>query len=94
MKYDDDIKPISYLKANAAGIIRKLHKSRKSMIITQNGEAKAVIQDITAFRQYQESLVLLKVLAQGAKDIEKGKIKPAKKVFTDIEQKITSLKNR
>ena len=94
MKYNEDIKPISYLKANAAGIIRKLHKSRKSMIITQNGEAKAVIQDITTFRQYQESLALLKVLAQGAKDIEKGKIKPAKKAFTDIEQKITSLKNR
>ncbi len=94
MKYDEDIKPISYLKANAAGIIRKLHKSRKSMIITQNGEAKAVIQDITTFRQYQESLALLKALALSTKDIEKGKIKPAKQAFTDIEQKITNLKNR
>jgi prevent-host-death family protein len=40
------IKPISYLKAHSAEIVRTLAEKGESMIITQNGEAKAVIQDI------------------------------------------------
>ena len=94
MKYSEDIKPISYLKANAAQMIRKLHKSHKAIIITQNGEAKAVVQDIKVFEQDRESMALLKILAQGTREIEKGEFKPAEKAFYDIEQKIKIQDNR
>ena len=67
------IKPISYFKANAAEIIRDLADVREPMVITQNGEATAVIQDIHSYQATQETLALLKLLAMGERDIDDGK---------------------
>ena len=64
MKYSTRIKPISYVKANAAELIRELAENREPLIITQNGEAKAVMQDIATYEQDQETLALLKILAR------------------------------
>ncbi|HEU0200137.1 MAG TPA: type II toxin-antitoxin system Phd/YefM family antitoxin [Burkholderiaceae bacterium] len=65
MKYSTRIKPISYLKANAAAVIHELDEQREPFVITQNGEAKAVLQDVASFEQTQETLALLKMLALG-----------------------------
>lgn len=65
MRYSQQIKPISYLKANAAEVLTRLTESGTPMIITQNGEAKAVLQDIASYEETQETLALLKVLALG-----------------------------
>ena len=73
MKYSTRIKPISYLKANAAEVVRELAEQREPLVITQNGEAKAVIQDVASFEQTQETLALLKILALGNRQIEEGK---------------------
>ena len=73
MKYDSRIKPISYLKANAAKVVRGLAESGEPMIITQNGEATAVIQDIASYEQTQETLALLKILALGEQQAKEGK---------------------
>ena len=78
MKLSNQIKPISYLKAHASEIIRKLGEHREPLIITQNGEAKVVIQDIESYEQTQETMALLKILALGLRQIEKGKVLPAK----------------
>ncbi len=88
MKFSENIKPISFLKAHASEIIRELSKSKKTLIITQNGEAKAVVQDIKLYEQNQESMALLKILAQSSKSIRKGKFKPISKAFTDLESRI------
>jgi len=74
MRLSNQIKPISYLKAHAAEIIRHLGKKGESLIITQNGEAKAVIQDIKMYEQTQETMALLKILALGNRQIEQGKV--------------------
>ena len=76
MRYSTQIKPISYLKANAADVLEELHEQRKPLIITQNGEAKAVLQDVASYEETQETLALLKILALGNKQIEQGKVKP------------------
>ena len=55
MKYSTRIKSISYLKANAAGIVRELAEQREPLVITQNGEAKAVIQDVGSYEATQET---------------------------------------
>ncbi len=73
MKYSSRIKPISYLKANAAKVVRGLAESGEPMIITQNGEATAVIQDIASYEQTQETLSLLKILALGDQQAKEGK---------------------
>ncbi len=88
MKLSENIKPISFLKAHASEIIRELSKSKRTIIITQNGEAKAIIQDIKLYEQNQESMALLKILAQSSNSIRKGDIKPISQTFTDLENKI------
>ena len=81
MKYSTQIKPISYLKANAADIVRQLAEQREPMVITQNGEAKMVIQDVASFEETQETMALLKILALGNRQIEEGKVVPAADVI-------------
>ncbi len=71
-----NIKPISYFKANAAEVLLKLAEQREPYLITQNGEAKAVLQDIASYENTQETLALLKVLALGNQEIEAGKVTP------------------
>ncbi|HEU4922728.1 MAG TPA: type II toxin-antitoxin system Phd/YefM family antitoxin [Burkholderiales bacterium] len=73
MKYSSRIKSISYVKANAADLIRELTQKREPLVITQNGEAKAVMQDVASYDATQETLALLKILALGRRQIEKGK---------------------
>lgn len=87
MRYSAQIRPISYLKANAAEVLHDLADRREPMVITQNGEAKAVIQDIASFEQTQETLALLKLLALGNQDIEAGRTKPARDVIARLKAK-------
>jgi len=74
MRLSSQIKPISYLKAHAAEIIRNLGDKGDPLIITQNGEAKVIIQDIKSYEQTQETMALLKILALGNRQIEEGKV--------------------
>jgi prevent-host-death family protein len=80
MKLSSQIKPISYLKAHAAEIVRNMGEQREALIITQNGEAKVVMQDIESYEQTQETMALLKILALGKRQIEEGKVEPAAEV--------------
>ena len=77
MILSSQIKPISYLKAHAGEIVRTLGDRGGQMVITQNGEARAVLQDIHSFEQTQETMALLKVLALGNRQIEAGRVEPA-----------------
>lgn len=72
MRYSTQIRPISYVKAHAAEIMAEMQETRNPMIITQNGEAKAVLQDVKSFEETQETLALLKILALGDAEIEAG----------------------
>lgn len=84
MKPSEAIKPISYLKAHAAELIRDIVDNGKTLIITQNGEAKVVVQDVKEYEKTQESLALLKILALSSNNIKKGKVKPLDEAFEDI----------
>lgn len=87
MKYATRIKPISYVKANAAELIRELGENREPLVITQNGEAKAVMQDIASYEATQETLALLKILALGQREIEEGRTVPADEAFRHIRER-------
>ena len=87
MNYATQIKPVSYLKANAAKILLQLAEQRNPMVITQNGEARAVIQDVASFEQTQETLALLKILALGNQQIAAGKVKPVEEVVQRLRSK-------
>lgn len=87
MRYSSQVKPISYLKANAAQVLLQLAAGREPLIITQNGEAKAVIQDVASYEETQETLALLKILALGNREIEAGKVKPVATVVARLRAK-------
>ena len=84
MKLSRRIKPISYLKAHANEIVRTIREQREPLIITQNGEAKAVMQDIDSYEQLQETVSLLKILALGNRQIEAGQVQPAAEVLARL----------
>ena len=87
MRYSTRVKPISYLKANAAEVLTQLAEAREPMVITQNGEARAVIQDVATYEETQETLALLKILALGNAEIDSGKVKPAAEVIARLRAK-------
>ena len=87
MSLADSIKPISYFKANAAEVLEKIAQSGEPLIITQNGEAKAVVQDIASWEKAQETLALLKLLAMGEQDIAAGRYKPAREAIEQLRAK-------
>ncbi|EGG28470.1 prevent-host-death family protein [Aequoribacter fuscus] len=84
MKLSDQIKPISYLKAHAAEIVRNLSSRDEPLVITQNGEVKAVMQDIKTYEHTQETMALLKMLALGQLQVEQGKVQPAADVIARL----------
>jgi len=87
MKLSSQIKPISYLKAHAAEIVRNLGDQGAPLIITQNGEAKVVLQDIESYEQTQETIALLKILALGNRQIEAGKVEPVAAVIQRLRER-------
>ncbi len=88
MKLSEAIKPISYFKAHASEVLRDITKGNKTMVITQNGEAKAVLQDVRSYEQTQESLALLKILALSNRSMNEGRYKPIEQSFKDIRARI------
>ena len=87
MKLSDQIKPISYLKAHAAEIARTLGERQQPLIITQNGKAKMVVQNIDSYERMQETVSLLKILALGNRQIEAGQVEPAAEVIARLRKR-------
>jgi prevent-host-death family protein len=87
MKLSNNIKPISYLKAHAADIIRNIGSHQEPLIITQNGEAKAIVQDIDSYEKERETMAMLKILALGNQQINKDAVIPAADAIKKIREK-------
>lgn len=81
------VKPISYVKANAADLIRELKEMGEPLVITQNGEATAVMQDVATYEATQETLALLKILALGRRQVEEGRTVAADDVFRRLRKR-------
>jgi prevent-host-death family protein len=87
VRYSSRVKSISYLKANAAEVLAQLSEQREPLVITQNGKATAVLQDVASFEETQETLALLKILALGNQDVEAGRVKPVADVVARLRAK-------
>jgi prevent-host-death family protein len=87
MRYSSQVKPISYIKAHAAEVLALLTEQRQPLVITQNGEAKAVLQDVASYEETQETLALLKILALGNQAIDAGKVAPLADVMARLRAK-------
>ena len=94
MNLREDIKPISYIKTNAADMLKRVNDTHNPIVITQNGEAKAVLMDTESYQEMRNSLGILKLLAEGERDIEKGDIYSQEYVFEEIESKLNKMKKK
>jgi len=84
-----DIKPISYVKTNAANMMKYVNEKRNPIVITQNGEAKAVLVDIQTYQETQDAFALLQLIKIAEKDIENGNVRRPDDVFTELRNQLT-----
>ncbi len=88
MNITSDIKPVTYLKSRAADLLNQINDTRRPVIITQNGEPRAVLQDPESYESMRNAIGILKALSQGESDIKNGKIKSQEKMFNAIESSL------
>lgn len=92
MKLSESIKPISYLKTNASKLIKDVSDNQKTLIITLNGEAKVVLQDVRVFEKTQDTLALLKLLSMSTKELKNGKTRKISDTEKSMSKRIAELK--
>lgn len=85
MKITNDIKSITYLKSNAAELLNQINETQRPIIITQNGEPRAVLQDPKSYENMRNAIGILKLISQGEEDIKTGKVKTQEEVFENID---------
>ena len=88
MSIENDIRPITYLKSRAADLLKQVNETKRPVIITQNGEPRAVLQDPQSYESMRNALGLLKLITQGEEEIRKGKVRSQDDVFSRIEKAI------
>ncbi|MDA0323459.1 MAG: type II toxin-antitoxin system Phd/YefM family antitoxin [Verrucomicrobia bacterium] len=88
MKLSQIVIPVSEAKNNTAKMIDDVVKKRRPAVITQNGRARVIVQDLRSYEEMQESLAMLKIAALGRIDVRDGKIKPLRKAFADVRKQI------
>jgi prevent-host-death family protein len=85
MNISKDIKPVTYLKSRAADLLKQINDTHRPVIITQNGEPRAVLQDPKSYEDMRNAIGILKLISQGEEEIKDGKSKPQEEVFKNIE---------
>jgi prevent-host-death family protein len=93
MKLSTAVKPISYLKAHASELIRDITITRQTLVVTHNGEAKVVVQDIRSYERMQETLALLKILTRSKQNIRRRRSKSMDDVFRSLDKRIAAFKH-
>ena len=88
MNIKNDIKSVSYLKSRAADILNQINITRRPVIITQNGEPRAVLQDPESYENMRNTIGILKLLSQGEDDLKNERINSQEDVFANIEYRI------
>ncbi len=88
MNITDDIKPITFLKNRAADVLQQINETHRPIIITQNGEPRAVLQDPESYESMRNAIGILKLISQGEEDVKQGNVKSQEQLFSDIEKRI------
>ena len=86
MNISKDIRPITYLKSKAPDLLKQINETHRPIVITQNGEPRAVLQDPVSYENMRNAIGLLKLISQGEQDVKDGKVKPQEAVFAHIEK--------
>jgi len=88
MNIATDIKPVTYLKSRAADLLNQINETHRPVIITQNGEPRAVLQDTASYENMRNAIGLLKLISQGESDVRNGRVRLQSEVFNGIENSL------
>ena len=88
MNISEDIRPITYLKSRAADLLKQINETHRPVIITQNGEPKAVLQDPESYENMRNAIGILKMISLGEEDLRAGRVKTQKEVFDAVEKRV------
>ncbi|MBI5739364.1 MAG: type II toxin-antitoxin system Phd/YefM family antitoxin [Nitrospirae bacterium] len=88
MKLSTAVKPISHIKSHASEIISEISETGNPVVVTVNGEARVIIQDLKEYEKDRESMAMLKLMAMGRKDMLEGRHKPMRQAFSELKKKI------
>ena len=91
MSIETDIRPVTYLKSKAADLLKQVNETHRHVVITQNGEPKAVLQDTASFEETQQALTLLKLLHQSEEASKKGEVTSHDEVFRELNERLENL---
>ncbi|MCD8553770.1 type II toxin-antitoxin system Phd/YefM family antitoxin [Seleniivibrio sp.] len=91
MDIKNNIKPISYIKANAAEVLKQVNETRSPIVITQNGESKAVLMDAGSYQEMMDAMAMLKIIAMGEKDIAEGRVLTHEEVGKKLKEQLDAL---
>lgn len=94
MKMSEDIRPVTYLKSRTADLLAQVNETKRPVIITQNGEARGVLQDTESYESMKAAIAILKLLVHGEEDIRKGNVTTHDTVFDRLEKRLTSAAKR
>lgn len=86
MNISKDIKPITYLKSKAPDLLKQINETHRPVVVTQNGEPRAILQDPVSYENMRNAIGILKLISQGEQDVKDGRVKPQEEVFAHVEK--------
>ena len=87
------IEPVTELKTRSAKIIKEARDSGQPIVITQNGRATAVLQDVETYEEQRRALLLLKLMAQGDQELTRGRTVDHASARKRFEKKLKDLRD-
>jgi prevent-host-death family protein len=90
MRLTEDIRPITQMKTRAATLVREVTQSRRPIVITQHGEAKAVLLDVATYQSLRDATLMLRIVAQGEADVVAGRTVPQRTVLAQLRRRLRS----
>ena len=88
MKLAEDIKPITYVKTHSRDLLKEVNTNKRPIVITQNGSAPAVLLDIASYEKQKNTMLMLKLVAQGEHDIKKGNLVEQEEFFEEMDKRL------
>ncbi len=88
MNLETSIRPISYIKTNAAQMIQQINETRNPIVITQNGEAKGVLLDTRSYQEMVDALGMLKLISQSERALEAGRVASHRDVMAALRNRL------
>ena len=89
MRLTEDIKPVTYMKTRAAELLREVKRSRRPVVITQHGEAQAVVLDVATYEALRDATLLLQLTAEGEADVQAGRTLPQAQAFARARKQLS-----